>query len=375
MTDARSARLFDGQTARPHAVVVARVPGGLRVVGDAVDAVLIWPQLTRSRDGLTIGDRERPDWRLRLDAPLPDDWRQSIAIEGAVTSDDRRRVGMAVAGIAALALALWFGGNAIVGAAAARLPRSVMAPIGSGIVTTLGRACTSPGGNAATAALLRRLGANRAADEPVTLTIIDAPIVNAMALPGGQVVVFDQLISEARSPDELAGVLAHELSHIASRDAERAVVRQLGLSLALQSLGGNIASGADTLLLLSHSREVEAAADDGAIGMLHAAHVATAPTADFFDRQEREDAAAKARPDKGEAADAVSKQLAKLADFTSSHPDNGSRSRRFKAAAVGAVTPALSPAEWQALRGMCAAGRPTPDASPKTPPKPPRTPA
>jgi predicted Zn-dependent protease len=229
-----------------------------------------------------------------------------------------------------------------------------MAPVGTGIVAGLGRACSTPAGDAAAAALLARLQ-GPLPDEPVRLTIIDKPIVNAMALPGGQVVLFDKLIAQAQSPDELAGVLAHELSHIKARDSERALVRQLGLSLLLQSLGGDIGSGADTLLMLSASREAEAAADDGAVALLRRAGIATAPTADFFERQMG--AGKAAAP--GKAAD--DRPLALLADITSSHPDSGSRSRLFKAAGRGqAVTPALDAAQWQALRQMCAVGRDQP---------------
>uniref|UniRef100_UPI003342B708 M48 family metalloprotease n=1 Tax=Sandarakinorhabdus sp. TaxID=1916663 RepID=UPI003342B708 len=194
----------------------------------------------------------------------------------------------------------------------------------------------------------------------------------AMALPGGQVVIFDKLIADAQSPDELAGVLAHELSHIKARDSERALVRQLGLSLLLQSLGGNIGAGADTLLLLSSSREAEAAADDGAIDLLKAAKVATAPTADFFDRQTSKATPGKAvttakpqgkqaekQQDKQGDLDAAAERLARLADFAASHPDDGSRSRLFKTAALSSgVTPALDAGQWQALRAMCAASRP-----------------
>ncbi|WP_156255464.1 M48 family metallopeptidase [Sandarakinorhabdus oryzae] len=354
-------RLFDGQTARARAVVLDVGGDTLLLIGMEEMVTLDWRRLQRGRDGLSLTDPARPDWRLRLDEPLPAPWQARLAIEGAVTGDDRRRLFMAGAGVVAVGLVLWFGGTAVLNAVAHRLPRAWMAPIGVGIVEGLGHQCHTPAGDAAAAALMARLQSANPA-EKVRLTIIDAPVVNAMALPGGQVVIFDQLIREAQSPDELAGVLAHELSHIKARDSERALVRQLGLSLLLQSVGGNIAGGADTLLMLSSSREAEAAADDGAIALLRGARVATAPTADFFDRQlgkERPKGKAPAKPSSD--LDKAAERLSRLADITASHPDSGSRSRLFKtAAAAGPVTPALAAAQWQALKGMCVAGRDKP---------------
>lgn len=369
-----SGRLFDGKTARAQQVLLELGDDGLHLIGRDGTTRLDWHRLQRSRDALSLADPEQPDWRLRLAEPLPADWQARLAIEGAITGDDRRRIGMAVGGVVAAGLVLWFGGTALLNAAAHRLPRSVMAPIGIGIVEGLGRSCTTPAGAAAAAALLRRLQGPAPA-ERVTLTIIDQPVVNAMALPGGQVVLFDKLIAEAQSADELAGVLAHELSHIRARDSERALVRQLGLSLLLSSVGGNIASGADTLLMLSSSREAEAAADDGAITLLRGAGIAAAPTADFFDRQQPKASAAPAKPRKADGLDAAADRLSRLADFAASHPDSGSRSRLFKSAGDGtAVTPALAAAQWQALKAMCAAGRPKPANAPKAPhDKPPLT--
>ncbi|WP_017667227.1 M48 family metalloprotease [Sandarakinorhabdus sp. AAP62] len=360
-------RLFDGKTARPHQVMLRAVGGGLQLIQAQSDQFLAWHELRCSKDGLTLSHANRPDWLVRLEQPMPADWRARMVVAGSFTSDDRRRVAMAVTGVAVLGLALWFGGNMILNAVAHRLPRSVMAPIGIGLVQGLGTSCATPAGTAAAQALMARLQGPQPA-ERISLTIIDQPVVNAMALPGGQVVLFDKLIAEAQSPDEVAGVLAHELSHIRARDSERAIVRQLGLSLLLQSLGGNLAGGADTLLLLSSSREAEAAADDGAIALLRGANLAIAPTADFFDRQQRQQRPARAPAKKGQAAKKAPTQLeeaadrvSRLADFTASHPDSGSRSRLFKTAVTSAsVTPALDAAQWQALRGICAAGRARP---------------
>jgi beta-barrel assembly-enhancing protease len=120
-------------------------------------------------------------------------------------------------------------------------------------------------------------------------------------------------------------------------------VRHFGLSLVWQAVGGSVGGRADEVLALSSTREAEAAADTGAIGLLHGAGIATAPTAAFFDRQ--------LKAGGGKAEPGV---LATLGGYLSSHPDDGQRSALFKAASRPG-TPALSQAQWQALRSMCAA--------------------
>nr|MBI3612912.1 M48 family metallopeptidase [Nitrospirota bacterium] len=49
------------------------------------------------------------------------------------------------------------------------------------------------------------------------VTVVRSDIVNAFALPGGYVVVFTGLLKKAESPEEVAGVLAHELNHVLLR--------------------------------------------------------------------------------------------------------------------------------------------------------------
>lgn len=336
-------RLFDGQTALPHAVVVEAEADGLLLVTAQGTELLPWAQLRRSADGQLIGHTDRHDWRLRLDAPLPADWAARLPQEGRLTGDDRRRIAMAVAGTIGVAAGLWLFGGVILDRLAARLPPQLLAPMGQAMVQGLGPQCTAPAGRAAAQALLARLTPADGA-EPITLTIIDSPVVNALALPGGQVVLFRGLIAQAGSADELAGVLAHEIAHVQARDPARALVRHFGLSLLWQALGGSIGGRAEELLALSSTREAEAGADAGAIDLLHGAGIATAPTAAFFDRQRK---AAGGKTETG--------VLATLGGYLSSHPDDGQRSAQFKAANRAGATPALGPAQWQALRSMCKA--------------------
>ena len=86
--------------------------------------------------------------------------------------------------------------------------------------------------------------------------------------------VYQGLVGEARTPDELAGVIAHELGHVAHRDGMRTIMQGAGVALMFGMLlgdfigGGAVVVAAKTLLRTSYSREVEAAADGYAVVLM-----------------------------------------------------------------------------------------------------------
>ena len=104
---------------------------------------------------------------------------------------------------------------------------------------------------------------------PYKFTIVNSPIVNAFALPGGYVYMSRGLIALASNEAEVAGVLAHELGHVNARHtAERisqAQLAQLGVGLAGIALGSGQVAGAlgqvAGMALQSHSRDQELEAD------------------------------------------------------------------------------------------------------------------
>lgn len=70
---------------------------------------------------------------------------------------------------------------------------------------------------------------------PYRVTITKAKTANALALPGGRIVIFSKLLEEAESRREIAFVLAHELGHFAHRDHFRGIGRAL-IMIALSSV-------------------------------------------------------------------------------------------------------------------------------------------
>lgn len=66
---------------------------------------------------------------------------------------------------------------------------------------------------------------------PWTFHVVEDPAINAFAIPGGHVYVNSGLIAAAENASELAGVMAHEISHVTARHTTEAISRQYGISI------------------------------------------------------------------------------------------------------------------------------------------------
>jgi predicted Zn-dependent protease len=151
--------------------------------------------------------------------------------------------------------------------------------------------------------------------------------VNALALPGGQVVVFTGLVALAETPEELAGVLAHEIQHVVERHSLRAMVRGLGLRAVLGLLlGGAGDAGAHVAGLVEHlgslrfSRAQEELADRNGLALLQRAGIDGRGMADFFERLAQKGveppALLSTHPASAERARGIREQLATSPDAT-----------------------------------------------------------
>ncbi len=137
---------------------------------------------------------------------------------------------------------------------------------------------------------------NSDAKVPFTIKVIDSEDVNAFALPGGFFFVNSGLILKAENEAELAGVMAHEIAHVAARHGTRQATRGQIANLAtipLIFMGGwagyGIRQGASLLLpmgFLQFSRAFESEAD--MLGLEYMYKAGYDPTAfvDFFEKIE-----------------------------------------------------------------------------------------
>lgn len=268
---------------------------------------------------------------------------------------DRIGLGKASMALAAVAAAALFVGLKAPGWIAPLVPQSWEDGLGDAMVGDFGgRICRTPEGDAALKALIAKVDPEGQAR---TIEIANIPMVNAIALPGRRIILFDGLIAEAKSPDEVAGVLGHEMGHVEHRDTMAALLRQLGLSVLLGGMNGTAGSNLNALLSLSYGREAEHTADLSAIERMKAANISPLPTADFFQRLDplNDDRRDDKKAGKDGAEESVESEAAEAANWFGSHPTSRSRAELFTKAHVKGRTyaPALSSDQWKALKTMC----------------------
>lgn len=182
-------------------------------------------------------------------------------------------------------------------------------------------------------AIVRRLAAQ--AEGPrfaYQAKVVNSTEINAFALPGGYIYVNRGLISAARSEAELAGVIAHEIAHVAERhgteQATKAYGAQAGVGLLAQILGGRdrrlgipeqiIGSLGVNAAFMKFSRNAEHEADLVGARMMARAGYDPMAMASFFDLLQAQ---------KRSNPNAVAK-------FFSSHPPASDRSARIRSHAA-----------------------------------------
>lgn len=197
--------------------------------------------------------------------------------------------------------------------------------------------CEKAPGHAALNALTQRLTAEQEAATAIRIHVIKEPSINALAAPGGHIIVFSGLLEFAETPEELAAVLAHELAHVRERHVMQGLIRDLGLSLVVSALVGDLstlaglaADAGHVLFKLSYSRELEQQADALAYASLQQAGISGTGMQAFFER--------------------LSHSHTQAPELFSTHPHAAQRAQAFADLQGG---PALSPEQWQAVQNMC----------------------
>lgn len=110
---------------------------------------------------------------------------------------------------------------------------------------------------------------------PVQITVVNSPVKNAFALPGGHIVVYDEILQSMNSEDEFAALLSHEYSHVALKHTTRSLFRSLGtymvLSIILSDVNGImgvIIENAHNVKSLSYTRSLEEEADKNGLELM-----------------------------------------------------------------------------------------------------------
>ncbi|HEU5408956.1 MAG TPA: M48 family metallopeptidase [Nitrospira sp.] len=251
-------------------------------------------------------------------------------------------------GLLASVLGLWFGSDLLVELAVDRIPIEWERKLGESVYHDfLARQEVMKEGPAVTAVteMTHRL-TDPIPENPYTfeITVVKSDVVNAFALPGGYIVVFTGLMKKAESPEEVAGVLAHELNHVLQRHGLERIVKQLGfvavVSIMLgnqQGLGGVMKQLGVELMTLKFGRAQETEADLTGLQLLHRAKIDPSGMITFFQRL--------AEKDEGRV------------EWFSTHPMSSARADRLKAelADMPKQTPESFTFDWTKVRASLGA--------------------
>ncbi len=250
--------------------------------------------------------------------------------------------GTAVSGIA-LPIIIWFSFDELVGVAVNRIPVTWEQQIGgSARQDVLAGKTVVKDGAAVTAIheIVRRL-TDQIPNSPYRfdVTLVRSEMVNAVALPGGPIVVFSGLVKEAETPEEVAGVLAHEMNHVLLRHGLHATVKNLGMLAVVKIVLGDQEGVIGVmerlgvqLTSLTFSRRMETEADLAGLDLLYRARISPSGMIRFFERLSQTDP--------------------HQVDLLSTHPMSAARAERLMscAAALPPLAPAPIELDWKAIQ-------------------------
>lgn len=345
------ATLFDGDTAQSHPVLLHEDGAGLVLAGAAGEESIDWSRLTLIAalpDSRMIGHKDRPGWRLKLPADAPEAWIVRLPrpprFGGWI---DRFGFWQSAAACAIVSGLLVVAVINAPGWLAPRIPASWGEGMNDDVVGDLSaNICHTPAADAALAALAAKLDRDAAAQHlpPVRIEVLKLDDVNAVALPGGRVLVFDGLLHAIPSPDALAGVIGHEIGHVRLHHVMKAVLRQYGISMLLGGYRSGVTNALGNLASLQFSRDDEHEADEWSRKRLEEADISPLGTARFFTSLEGDDA--DPRPTAGRS----------FAAYLASHPEPMVRAMAFRADfhEMHAYHPALDQRGYSALVNACA---------------------
>lgn len=218
--------------------------------------------------------------------------------------------------------------------------------------------CTAPSGTAALDKMIGRLSAAAGPGHTFQVIVVDWDLLNAFAVPGNKILLTKELVEKADSPEEVAGVLAHEMGHGIALHPETGIIRAVGLAAALELMmggsSGTLANMGLFLAQLGYTRSAEREADETALKLLREAGISQQGLQGFFRRMLKDEGAYDNDKKPAEPAEEkTSKRLSQALDMLSTHPPTRERVELIRNSPNYPVSPALTPSEWAALRSIC----------------------
>ena len=252
-------------------------------------------------------------------------------------------------GLAAISLAVYLVLQLAPQPLAFVIPGSWRDRIGARVEASLAggaKLCAAADARSALSAMATRLAEGNPQLPPAQINIYDIAPANAWAMPGGRIVITRSLIAEAGAPEEVAGVLAHELGHTFFRHSEAQIIRAAGLQLIAGLVNGSngdtTSSFAGVTAILKYSREAEAEADAFALRALENSAIDPMGLKHFFERMLQDEGAGS------------KSTIGKIAGIFSTHPGTEERVKSIRPLPAGITArPVLNAAQWQALKNIC----------------------
>lgn len=127
-------------------------------------------------------------------------------------------------------------------------------------------------------------------DYNIRITVVRDSQVNAFAIPGGHIVVYDAIIDKMEDYEEFAALISHEFTHIQKRHSLRSMFRSLGSTMFFAVIFGDlgvisnvIINNADQLKSLEYSRKLEKEADLNGVKLLSERQISSQGFVDLFE--------------------------------------------------------------------------------------------
>lgn len=363
-----SAVYFDGETARNNSVVLRRIGDAIEFGGADVPLTQ-WPirglhpiDMPAAGQPFRLTHDQKPGARLVLQdqAFIDELLAANHFLKGGYGWGHIRQVlGWTVGGIAVLAALGYITLSLLPQQVARIMPENWRNRMGEQEITGLisgAKRCDGKAGLEATSVMVQALAEGQPDLPSISVEVYDIPVMNAFAVPGGRIVITRELLKTADTADEVAGVLAHEIGHVAHRHPEAQLVRIAGLQVLVSAMtgsnGGNMSSNAAGLAaFLEYSREAEAEADAYARDTLVKSRIDPMGFKTFFEKV--------LKLEKGDAPSTDSKSsdnsvFSKLGKPFSTHPGTEDRIKLIKPLPDG-VTPVhiMTEQQFQDLKNIC----------------------
>lgn len=349
------ARFFDGEHSFPYEANLTLTDSTLQIQysSNHQDRIIVWPyaslviieRLYQNRKGV-ISSKLMPQARLNIENEGFFKRLESYVTKKQIQKTNvphswKMMLVFSLLFVIGLIIILW-GYPKITPFIAKAIPYSWDDNLGQWVVENIAQGkkeCVNPAGQHALNKLIKQVSTS---EQPYKVKVIDfgPDEINAFATAGNHIVIMSGLIDFVESPEELIGVVAHEMGHAIEHHPTDGLLRVLGINIVMVATFGTSATYPTQLLHMKYSREKEAEADQIAVKLLKSANINVLGLATFFER--------------------LNKKVSGLNDYdaileyVSDHPGLQSRIQMIKSQAQDQIYHSpLTIQEWQAIKGIC----------------------